>query len=201
MLGYRNEHIDALSVEQARQAIATKAYRPGSDAYLKHAPNPLTGTPGIPEVARFSDEEVEKRNASRHESSGVVVTLDEYTQKCLEGKDPIDATLLDLQKRFPGNRFRAINPILPTVAGPQFQQVYDDRGQAVKVGDLMVGFMPEEVYDRAYRRPNLERSQMMAGQYTRNPADPQEGPLKPADERLVPLEGEGLQVQKNLNTF
>lgn len=195
-LGYKNEHIAELSPESARAIIAGKTPRPGSKAALK-ANAEVMRKAGLPDPGvRFSDEEIEKRNVGRAEPSGVVVTLDAYSQEVLAGRDPIDAKLLDLERRFPGNRFRGINPNLPTVAGPQFQQVYDDKGQAVKVGDLMVGFMPEEIYDQAYRQPNLERSRQMSGQIPKNVDQVREDPNHP-----VPVTGRGMTAERSMQNF
>ncbi len=188
LLGWGKEHIAELTPERGREILAAKTLRPGSNAYLKKAINPLTGKPGIPLDSRFSDEAVSERAKSRPKPSGVVVELDEYTQKAIRGESAIDAVLLDLEERFPGQRFRAINPDLPPVAGPQFQPVYDDQGKEVTVADLKVGFMPESVYDEAYRKPNLERSRAMTGRIQSSPEDADLA-LKPQDRQYAPIAG------------
>ncbi len=195
-LGYKKADIAELTFEQARAIIANKAYRPGSAAHAKHAINPMTGTPGIPEIARFTDEAIEERNASRDTGVSAFVIADEFTHQCIRGEDPLDACLNAYAQANPGMRIRLINPDLPPTAGSQFQPI----SGAKPVGGLIPSFMPEAIYQEEFVNPNLKRSQTMAGENPREPGAVLES-VGPEGAHLLPLEGKGLQIQQNLKSF
>lgn len=193
MLGYNKADATAFAPDHARQLIAKKTRKPGSKTAAAKQP-PSQGA-----AARSVSDAAVKSRAPADDApraSGVVTQLDEYTQKLIEGDDPIDAQLLELEGKFPGMRFRAINPLLSQVPGPQFQPVRDDEGKQITVGDLVVGFMPEDVYDKAYRQPNFKRSKSMAGQAA-------DGTLhgtrkySPEEEAAVPVEGQGFKARRS----
>lgn len=195
-LGYKNEHIESLSLDGARQIIAQKTPRAGSKAHLDSLPA------GFQPPASLGDEAIAVRDEKRVQPSGVVVTLDEYTGRLVAGDNPIDSVLLDLEARFPGRRFRAINPDLPPPPGPQFQPVFDAQGKKVTVADLEIGFMPEQVYQDFYVKQNAKRSAQMMGEIT--DTRPKSGDtasgdtsVAPGERAYAPVEGKGLTIQPN----
>ncbi len=179
--------------------------RPGSTAAIKKE-DKKRAKAGIPTApSAISDEAIEERKTKSkvpQATPGVAVALDEFTNNCLAGDDPLDAILIAHQERFPGNVFRLINSDLPAVAGPQFVQVRDADGKAITAGGLNLGYLPEEVYDKAYRQPNLDRAARMVGQVKDpKPISERESggdvSLSPADARLAPMEGGGLKIERS----
>ncbi len=203
-LGYSNDHIDRMGAERALEVIAAKERRPGSKAAIKKLKKVMTkaGLPEVPGVV--ADEVIQERAAKTIQATpGVAVALDEFTNNCLKGDDPLDAIIIAHQERFPGVRFRNINPDLPAVAGPQFQPVHDEKGKAIITGGMPLGFMPEDVYQESYVKPNLERAARMAGKI-KDPKAMSEGEkggdlsLRPELARLVPVQGEGLHLERSV---
>lgn len=193
-LAYKNEHIQELSLTEARLILRDKKYRPGSAAFLKNQVNPLTGTKGVEGIAgAFSDEEIEKRNKGKAEPSNIFVQTDEYTQRSYRGDNPLDAVLLQYSEANPGRRYRLENPKLDPAAGPGWQPVYEN-GKRVEVAGMVLGWMPEDVYDESYRKPNALRSQQMTGEVSNNPREDQDVSLKGEDARMAKVEGKGLHV-------
>jgi hypothetical protein len=183
-LGYAPKHLEGMSREVGKDIIAAQAYRPGSRAYNKAHGSPLPD--------KYTDEGIEATNRSRDEESDVYVVRDEYTQKCLRGEDPINQLLLEYEAANPGKRFRLINPDLPGVAGPQFQPVYDKKGERVALADLQLGWMPDEVYVEEYQKPNLKRSRQMAGQIKLDGMDNSQ-----AAKKYAPTEGDRMQARQS----
>lgn len=182
MLGYKKADIQAVPVETARSFIKEDKPKPGTRAWNKKNGNALPD--------RYTDEAIEERNATKAEPSGVYVIQDEFTNRCIKGDDPIDATLNAYADANPGMRIRLVNPDLPPTAGPQFQPI----SGAERIGGLVPSFMPEEIYQEAFVKPNLRRSKQMMGEFERPKPDPQ----SEADQ-YAPIEGRGFSIQPNLN--
>jgi hypothetical protein len=190
MLGWKDADIVEMTVAGALTRLESRSAKPGSKAFLKNQTDPLTGTKGVNHlVGRYSDEEIEKRNAERPEPSGVQVTVDEFTNKCLaagteafamndytgrviKGADPLNAVLIEMQERFPGRRFRWMHPGEPPVMGPAWDPVYDTAtGKRILNGELALSWMPETIYEEGRQKPNLERSRAMTGSVEKNKDD------------------------------
>jgi hypothetical protein len=190
MLGWKDADIVEMTVPQALAKLEARSAKPGSKAFLKTQKNPLTGTADVSNlVGKYSNEEIEKRNATRPESSGVQVTTDEFTNKCLQagseafamndytgrvikGADPLNAVLIEMQERFPGRRFRWMHPNEPPVMGPAWDPVYDSQsGKRILNGELALSWMPQEVYVEGREKPNLARSRAMTGSVEKNQDD------------------------------
>lgn len=193
-LGYGKDHIAELAPERAREIIFSKSYRPGSKAFNNAQPASMR----VPDSA--TDEAIAARNESRRASSGIDILVDEYTQRCVAGDSPLDATLLECQEVFPNDVIRLINPDLPPVAGPQFQPIKRKDGTQVEVGGMFAARLPKDLYEEAYRKPNLERSHQMTGQVTRNKEDA-DVQLAPEDMRYAPTEGKGLRTEIHSGAF
>lgn len=143
-LGYKREHLDAITPHAARIILETKTYRHGSEAYMRNvARDPMTGAVGLSEsdIARFSDEAVDQRieteeqpytsvlrndfqsaclNASEEEFA-VTDELNEYKQVVVKGTDQLNGMLrafAETDARMHGGkrtrRFRLIDPTLPS---------------------------------------------------------------------------------------
>jgi hypothetical protein len=153
--GYGKPQIAKLSPDQAREIIQAKTLRPGSAAARKASPNPLNGHTASSPLPSVYAEDAPAGNGVVARSS---VIVSEYTGRLIKGNDPLDALLIEYAEANPGKRFRLINPDLPTVAGPQWDPITDDAGKLVTEGGMILGWMPEEVYQDAYVKPNLERS-------------------------------------------
>ncbi len=193
-LGYKASHTQKLHPELAREYLATKRYRPGSAAFNQQQPKELR----VPDS--MTDDAIELKNARLPAPSGIKILIDEFTNACVRGDNPLDAVLLEAEAAHPGMRFRLINENLPPTAGPQFQPAYDENRKQIEVGGLKLGFMPETVYDEFYRKPNLKRSEQMTGAISRGKEDTDVS-LKKEDAALVPTEGKGLHTEGNFNQF
>jgi hypothetical protein len=155
-LGYADKHVEELGPIQARQVLADGEPRPGSKAYQKKY------SPALP--SSMTDEGIAARTKGEPVQSAYVITS-EFTNEVLRGADPISIKLKQWADANPGKRFRFLNPNLPPTAGTQFEMVKDPKtGGQVTVGDLVLGWMPEEIYHESYRIPNYERSKRMSGQ-------------------------------------
>lgn len=186
-LGYKAQDILELGALECRRCIRGK---------VKKEQVKASGFDHAAAATVHTDERIDDRAKKGPRPSGIVTQLDEYTQQVIKGDDPIDAKLNELAERFPGTRFRAINPDLPPVAGAQFQTVYDDNGFPLKVGDLVIGQMPEDKYDEQYRQPNLKRSQQMSGQVQKARHSDGAGLSQEALDQLAPQEGRGLGIRQ-----
>jgi hypothetical protein len=191
-LGYLATHQAKLHPELAREYITTKRFRPGSAAFNKQQPPELRVNPSQ------TDEGIEKANKTKAQPSGVKVLIDEFTNACIRGENPMDAVLIDAEAAHPGMRFRLINPDLPQAAGPQFQPAYeeapDGTRRQIEVAGLKLGFMPETVYNEFYRKPNLERSAQLMGQIKKEDPDTT---VDRSEAALVPMEGQGLHIERS----
>lgn len=157
-LGWTTKDINSFDRQIASAKIKAKEYKPGSAAFMRNARNPLTGTKGVPGADRYSDEAIAKRNETKADPSGVGVITDEFTQQCLRGEDPIDDALKFYDERNPGKRFRFLNPGLELGNGG-FQMVRQQEGAPpVEQRGLVLGWMPESLYDEIHRKPQQARS-------------------------------------------
>ncbi len=192
MLGYQPTHTAKLHPDLAREYISTQRYRPGSAAFNKRQPPSLQ----VPDSQ--TDEGIEKANKGKTPPSGVKIQIDEFTNQCVRGDNPLDAVLLAAEAAHPGMRFRLINENLPPTGGPQFQPAYDEHRKQIEVAGLKLGFMPEAVYDEFYRKPNHKRSEQMMGAVAKKDSDVA---LKGEDAALAPTEGKGLTTEGNFSQF
>lgn len=201
-LGYTDDHIDRLDADRRVEILASSTPRAGSNAAISKE-NKRLAKAGIPAApASISDEVTEEKKGKIQATPGVAVTLDEFTNECLRGENPLDALILAHEEKFPGKVFRLVNPDLPQVAGPQMQQVYDADRKAIGAGGLMLQYMPQEVYNEAYVRPNLDRAARMAGSIkdTRAITEHEKGgdlTLTAEQARLAQLEGDGLHLERS----
>lgn len=190
LLGYQPEHIERLSLDGARAIISTRTTRPGSRAHNEAHGNPLPD--------RYTDDAIREANVDRPVSSGVEVRLDEFTQQCVRGDDPIDALLLKCQAAYPGDTIRLVNPDLPQPAGQAFQQIYDTAGKPMGTGGMMAMRMPTPLYEEAYVKPNLKRSQQMMGAVTQSAREDADVQIAPQDRHYAPVQGKGLTIAPEL---
>lgn len=189
-LGWKDSDIAQMSLAEALGKIEKQLAKPGSKAFLKNQVNPLTGTKDVTSVVgKYANEEIEKRNAERPQPSGVQVSIDEFTNKCLQagteafamddytgrvikGADPLNAVLIEMAEKFPGRRFRWMHPNEPPVMGPAWDPVYDaESKKRILNGELALSWMPEEIYKEGREKPNLERSRAMTGAIEKNKSD------------------------------
>jgi hypothetical protein len=191
-LGYKASHTTKLHPDLAREYITSKRYRPGSAAFNKQQPKELR----VPDS--MTDEAIEAKNKTLPKPSGVRIQIDEFTNQCVRGDNPLDAVLLEAEASHPGMRFRLINENLPPTSGPQFQPAYDENRKQIEVAGLKLGFMPETVYDEFYRKPNQKRSEQMMGAVTRGKED-HDVAIQGPDGMLAPIEGKGLQTEPTSN--
>lgn len=202
-LGYKDIEINRMGAEEALKVLELKKYKPGTKMALKQA-NKIMAAAGLPQASdSITDEAVNQRKArSLQPTPGVAVTLDAFTNNCLKGDDPLDAIIMAHEEKFPGMRFRLINPDLPVVAGPQFQQVYDADRKAITQGGMNLGYMPDAVYEEAFVKPNLERAARMSGRIKDPKAmsemeDGGDLTLSKEQSNLVPLQGDGLRIERS----
>lgn len=189
-LGWTNADVEAMPLADALAHVKAGSAKPGSKAFLKRQVNPLTGTKDVSGlIGRFSDEEIAARAEGRPAASGIQVTTDEFTNKCLKaggepfvmdeytgritkGADPLNAVLIEMQERFPDRRFRWMHPKEPPVLGPGWDPVFDaETGKRVLNGELALSWMPEAVYREGREKPNLDRSRLMTGAIEKNKDD------------------------------
>lgn len=189
-LGWSDSDIADMSVPEALARVRDKSAKPGSKAYLKNQVNPLTGTKDVSNlVGKYSNEEIERRLANLPEPSGIQVTIDDFTNKCLKagteafqmdeykgrvikGADPLNAVLIEMQERFPGRRFRWMHPKEPPVMGPAWDPVYDtETKRQIQNGELTLCWMPQNIYVEGREKPQLQRSRMMTGALEKNKDD------------------------------
>jgi hypothetical protein len=189
-LGWTNADVEAMPVADALAHIAASSAKPGSKAFLKQQVNPLTGTKDVSGlVGKWSDEEITARAEGRAPASGVQVTVDEFSNRCLQagtepfvmdeytgrvikGADPLNAILIEMQERFPNRRFRWTHPKEPPVLGPGWDPVFDEKtGKRVLNGELALSWMPEDIYVEGRQKPQLDRSRAMTGAIETNKSD------------------------------
>ncbi len=196
LLGYTTpEHLDR-SLPELRAIIKAKTYRAGSRAF-----NEAQGSP-LPD--RLTDDAIIEANAVRPVASGIEVRVDEYTQACVRGDDPLDALLLQCQDAYPNDVIRLINPDLPQSGGPAFQQIYDTKGTPLGTGGLQAMRMPKAVYNDFYVKKNAQLSQnMMSAVTDTRPIGDGDGrsgdtSVPVADRHYSPVQGQGLTIAPNL---
>lgn len=187
-LGYKNEHIVGLGLAQARRIIQLQIPRIKDEAASALPPSGHSQA-----AAAYSDERVDDIRGPEP-TAGLEILIDEFTQRCIDGDSPLDAVINECQAAYPNDVIRLVDPTLPPVAGTQFQQIHRTNGDAVTVGQLFAQRMPRDVYQKSYVVPNQRLSEEMSGQR----ASEQERRLNLAESRYVPLEGEGLKFDRNL---
>ncbi len=189
LLGYLPEHVQHFSADDVALIIQTRTTRPGSRAHNETQPFPLPD--------KYTDEAIKEANESRAVSSGVQVRVDEFTQQCVRGDDPLDALLLQCQEAYPNDVIRLVNPDLPTPAGQAFQQIYSTDGKPLGTGGLLAMRMPKALYEEAYVKPNLKKSQAMMGGITQGKEDA-DVQIAPSERHYAPVQGKGLTIAPNL---
>jgi hypothetical protein len=93
-------------------------------------------------------------------------------------QDPLSAMLEKFAEANPEKRFRWINPDLVTLPGDlKFQAVLDpETGEPIVYAGLILSWMPEDLYDETYRKPNMRRSQALtAAPQVAKPSQPAGG--------------------------
>ncbi len=193
-LGYTKEDVKAFAPAEARQVLAAKVYKPGSEAYLRNvAVNPMTGTVGLSEseVARLSNEGIAARQAERLQATPGLsfgqdefgkqcmkagkerfLVRDEYTGEIVQGADPLNKLLIEYAEANPGKRFRLCAPYEEgTQTGHAWQDVPKIGDKPVEIAGMRMKWMPEDVWERDYNAPNLARSEAMSGAIQRNAED------------------------------
>lgn len=194
-LGYTKEHYGALPNSRAREIIAQKIYRPGSRAFNNAQP------PDMRVSDSQTDDAIQERNADKPASSGIDIIVDEYTQRCVKGDSPLDATINECQEVFPNDVIRMINPDLPPVAGPVFQPIRRKSGEVITEGGLVAARMPRDVYEEAFVAPNNQRSRQMTGEISKNTREDGDVQLSQQDAHLAPTEGRGLRTEIHSGAF
>jgi hypothetical protein len=87
------------------------------------------------------------------------VITDEYTGRVVAGADQFDAVIIEYTEKNPGKRFRVINPNFPPTQGAEYQTVYDPKTRKpVEVAGGILGWMPEQIYQKSHVEPMRERS-------------------------------------------
>lgn len=156
-LGWKKDDMIGMGAFELRDIIRAKLKKADYDAL----PAPEDGAR---EAEHYAPEAIAERQAGRlMATEGFDVRLDDYTQRCIAGNDPLDAEILEVQQVYPNDVIRLVNPDLPPSAGPQFQQVYTKEGKARGAAGLMTQRMPKDIYDEAFRGPNLKRSRELTG--------------------------------------
>lgn len=149
-LGWQKQDLEGKSPHEARIILKAKTYRPGSEAFLRHAAlNPLTGKVGMPEEAdRISDEAIAKRQEGKPLRS-VEVLSDEFAGKCLQASEE----MFDVTETYNGVVVRGADPLNAVIQ----QAVYEDlkanngrRTRRFRIKDptlnvAMTGPMPQPV--------------------------------------------------------
>lgn len=218
-LGYKNTEIAAVSVDDARKLIASNLRNPDREpppepkrtngkkskpkaraarAAVGRLTDPMAAT--VP--ASITDERIQERQAGR-KVAVTGVRLDEYEMKLVSGEYPIDSVCMEVESAMPGMHVRAINPNLPVVPGPAFQQAYYDDGRPIEVADLKVMFMPEKEYQNHYVKANIARSRLMNGEIDKEggASDDLNDAMDPSNPYYAPAFGEGLQMGKSVKDF
>lgn len=152
-LGYKAIDIVGVGVFELRRIISAR---------IKKTDDVELPLDGVREAEYYAPEAIAERQAGKP-LAVVDVRLDEYTQRCIAGDDPLDAEILEVQQIYQNDVVRLVNPDLPPAAGPQFQQVYTKDGKARGAAGLMTQRIPKEIYDEAFRKPNLKRSRELTG--------------------------------------
>jgi len=202
-LGWTRDDINLMTTDEAFRLIAEKGAKPGSRAYIRqhgsHLPDSQTNE-GIAEASE----------GKKFQEAYVIA--DEFTHELVRGDSQFDAIVNEYVAANPGKRFRWMNPKIPPRAGVAWKPVFKN-GEQVVVGGLYLHWMPEDLYDKVYRQPNLRASARMQDKVeaeealNEREAQNRYGPGRIAqqDARLAPVTGArrgmqpGLTVEMNPN--
>lgn len=195
LLGYKNTDLAAMPLSEARRMLEVKRRKETAQPE-RAAPvaQPAVQAPGFEKAAAVYSDQRLAETLAPEPTDGLEIRMDEFTQKCVAGNDPLDATIIECEAAYPDCVVRLFDPTLSEPAGTKWQTIYRVNGHAVEIGRLIAKRMPKDVYHTSYVLPNQQRSETMSGQRRPVSEGDSDAPLPAAQALLVPLEGEGLHM-------